>query len=132
MLCVSVITCSSVPSRRNMTVSCPQGRGYGASCTFACQTGYRLIGPDKVTCERGDGTSPSGVWRSDQPHCDGELTSAGPKTLLFKCRHITHLVKVSRNRLIDVHYVLYLLNKMLIYLYQLYLELVYCVERLVL
>ncbi len=56
------------------TVSCPQGLAYGASCTFACEAGYDIIGDEKVTCELGEETSASGVW-SSVPKCDGEWSS---------------------------------------------------------
>ena len=42
-----------------------------------------MIGEEKLTCERGEETSASGVWSSEPPTCDGQLTSAGQNTHLF-------------------------------------------------
>ena len=74
MIRVSAITCPPIPwSRKMKTVTCPPGLAYGATCTFACEAGYDIIGEDKVTCERGNETSASGTWSSEPPKCDGEL-----------------------------------------------------------
>ncbi len=40
-------------------------RTHGSRAHFSCSTGYKLIGPDFVTCLK------NRSWSDDTPHCEG-------------------------------------------------------------
>lgn len=48
-----------------------EGPSHQASCSFACEEGSVLVGPELVRC------TASGAWTAPAPVCKGELQAAG-------------------------------------------------------
>ncbi|XP_071494424.1 complement receptor type 1-like [Diadema antillarum] len=74
---VVVILCPSTPSNpAHGSVGCSNSRSVGSRCTYACSTGYRLVGGSSVrTCTR-RGNSAS--WSGSAPRC--EVVTCGALT----------------------------------------------------
>lgn len=53
ILCLTVLICSPpVINDRFLTFDCPDGYGYGSSCSLSCMGSFPLVGNDVITCER--------------------------------------------------------------------------------
>jgi hypothetical protein len=55
-----------------MDVSCPNGFGFGAGCTYSCQNGFTLQGSNFTSCEI---SAASAGWTDHytQPICLGNV-----------------------------------------------------------
>ena len=64
-----VVTCSALSAQWPLAVNCPDGVVNGASCSFSCDTGYRLVGYQVTSCHRNGYTA---SWSNDPPTCSGK------------------------------------------------------------
>ncbi|KAH3716251.1 hypothetical protein DPMN_058970 [Dreissena polymorpha] len=55
--------CGTLSAPKNGEVDLSQGTKYGAKASFACQTGYTLVGLPSPTC------TSAGTWSSAAPVC---------------------------------------------------------------
>ncbi|XP_077971175.1 sushi, von Willebrand factor type A, EGF and pentraxin domain-containing protein 1-like isoform X2 [Styela clava] len=60
----SLIRCGAQESPMHGSVSCSAGDAYSSTCTFTCNTGYRLLGDKAATCEK------AGLWKGTTPVCE--------------------------------------------------------------
>ena len=60
----SVITCGDPGTVANGQRDATAGTAYGATLTFSCNEGYRLLGNAVRRCEE------SGQWSGSQPTCN--------------------------------------------------------------
>ena len=66
------ITCVSLGSINNGQISYDSFTlGYGTTATYSCDTGFGLSGRDRERVCGGNGSSPSGLWNGNAPHCEG-------------------------------------------------------------
>ncbi|XP_075943919.1 E-selectin-like [Anarhichas minor] len=74
-LCLAV-QCPSLQQLDNEFVSCGDDAdvmfSYGNTCSFSCASGYRLVGPSKVTC------TSAAVWSERKPRCEA-ITCQNPE-----------------------------------------------------
>ncbi len=68
-ICISfllVIECPQLSNDEDLYLRVSDhNRTYGSRAHFSCSTGYKLIGPDFVTCLK------NSSWSDDTPHCEG-------------------------------------------------------------
>ncbi|XP_054717773.1 locomotion-related protein Hikaru genki-like [Uloborus diversus] len=82
---VKDVHCPAIRSVDHHRVMAVEGNKMHSKARFACVEGYRLVGPEEITCQA------SGQWSEEAPHCE-EL----------KCPPLasesTHLIMSTRNR----------------------------------
>jgi hypothetical protein len=59
-----IVSCPSLPTLENGTISTPGGRTYGQTATYTCSTGYNRIGSQTRTCQA------NGQWSGSAATCD--------------------------------------------------------------
>ncbi|XP_072033433.1 uncharacterized protein [Amphiura filiformis] len=65
---VKVLHCPELRTIPSMVAGCDTTH-YGSQCSFACQTGYKLIGNANLTCNGDPQGDTMGQWSSSQPRC---------------------------------------------------------------
>ena len=69
-----VVDCGVLDDIPDGAVSTPQGTLYGATASYSCNTGYRLVGNGTREC-RADGR-----WSGEEPpYCGSELSSTSTR-----------------------------------------------------
>ncbi|XP_032048177.1 E-selectin [Aythya fuligula] len=80
------VTCPALTPIANGSVTCSDPSAnvtWGTNCTFTCEEGFVLKGPDTLQCES------SGNWTEEQPSCEAVRCEAvtWPEAL-FSCYHV--------------------------------------------
>uniref|UniRef100_A0A452DRR9 E-selectin n=1 Tax=Capra hircus TaxID=9925 RepID=A0A452DRR9_CAPHI len=82
----NVVKCDALSNPDNGVVNCSQNHGslpWNTTCTFECQEGYKLTGPQHLQC------TSSGIWDNKQPTCKAVTCAAisHPQNGTVKCSH---------------------------------------------
>ncbi|KAB0377582.1 hypothetical protein FD755_012026 [Muntiacus reevesi] len=82
----NVVKCDALSNPDNGVVNCSQNHGslpWNTTCTFECQEGYKLTGPQHLQC------TSSGIWDNKQPICKAVTCTAisHPQNGTVNCSH---------------------------------------------
>ncbi|ELR51563.1 E-selectin [Bos mutus] len=82
----NVVKCDALSNLDNGVVNCSPNHGslpWNTTCTFECQEGYKLTGPQHLQC------TSSGIWDNKQPTCKAVSCAAisHPQNGTVNCSH---------------------------------------------